>query len=96
MEGWAAEALWWTAWFLGGKDAHRGRAPHRGKRNDASLYQMPPRAWRPGLEPAELSFRVPHFFHQTRRGFRRVEKIHHADSPGNQKMIELPKVVFEQ
>jgi hypothetical protein len=32
---------------------------------DASLYQMPPRAWRPGLEPAELSFRVPHFFHQT-------------------------------
>jgi hypothetical protein len=33
----------------------------------------PPRAWRPGLEPAELSFRVPHFFHQTRRGFRGQE-----------------------
>ena len=29
---------------------------------------MPPRAWRSGLRPAELSFRVPHFFHQTRRG----------------------------
>jgi hypothetical protein len=34
----------------------------------ASQQQMPPRAWRPGLEPAELSFRVPHFFHQIRRG----------------------------
>ena len=37
---------------------------------DAKQYHhlMPPRAWRSGLEPAELSFRVPHFFHQTRRG----------------------------
>jgi hypothetical protein len=35
-----------------------------------NVSRVPPRAWRPGLEPAELSFRVPHFFHQTRRGFR--------------------------
>jgi hypothetical protein len=33
-------------------------------------FLMPPHAWRPGLEPAELSFRVPHFFHQTRKGSR--------------------------
>jgi hypothetical protein len=30
--------------------------------------QMPPRAWRPGFEPVELSFCVPYFFHQERRG----------------------------
>jgi hypothetical protein len=29
---------------------------------------MPPRAWRPGFEPVELSFCVPYFFHQERRG----------------------------
>jgi hypothetical protein len=59
QRGWRAglrKAFWWTAWSRGGKDA--------------SLYQMPPRAWRPGLEPAELSFRVPHFLHQTRRDSR--------------------------
>jgi hypothetical protein len=59
------------------------RPSHRRKRNDVldqnraafdplsrKPNQMPPRAWRPGLEPAELSFRVPHFFHQTRRDSR--------------------------
>ena len=37
---------------------------------DAKQYYhlTSPRAWRSGLEPAELSFRVPHFFHQTRKG----------------------------
>ena len=36
-----------------------------------SLLRMPPLAWRSALEPAELSFRVPHFFHQTPRGHSR-------------------------
>jgi hypothetical protein len=36
---------------------------------------MSPRAWRSGLEPAELSFRVPHFFHQTRRGIHRIVSL---------------------
>jgi hypothetical protein len=41
------------------------------RRTQNSCYHlMPPRAWRSGLEPAELSFRVPHFFHQTRKGSR--------------------------
>jgi hypothetical protein len=31
---------------------------------------MPPRAWRPGFEPAELSFCVPYVFHQAGRGIR--------------------------
>jgi hypothetical protein len=42
---------------------------------------MPPGAWRPGLEPAELSFRVPHFFHQTRRGTRGTIIIYYGEFP---------------
>jgi hypothetical protein len=49
----------------------------------------PPRAWRPGLEPAELSFRVPHFFHQTRRGSRGTMNLHDAHFPGNRKVIDV-------
>jgi hypothetical protein len=48
---------------------------------------MPPGAWRPGLEPAELSFRVPHFFHQTRRGTRGTIIIYYAEFPGDQKIF---------
>jgi hypothetical protein len=52
----------------------------------------PPRAWRPGLEPAELSFRVPHFFHQTRRGSRGTINLHDAHFPGNRKIIDVLKI----
>jgi hypothetical protein len=52
----------------------------------------PPRAWRPGLEPAELSFRVPHFFHQTRRGSRGTIKLHDAHFPGNRKIIDVLQI----
>ena len=48
---------------------------------------MPPRAWRSGLEPAKLSFRVPHFFHQTRRGTRGTMIFYDADLPGNQEIV---------
>ena len=48
---------------------------------------MPPGAWRPGLEPAELSFRVPHFFHQTRRGTRGTIIIYYAEFPSDQKIF---------
>jgi hypothetical protein len=38
----------------------------RDDQKDAKQYYhlMPPRAWRSGLEPAELSFRVPYSFHR--------------------------------
>jgi hypothetical protein len=48
---------------------------------------MSPGAWRPGLEPAELSFRVPHFFHQTRRGTRGTIIIYYAEFPGRPKNV---------
>jgi hypothetical protein len=48
---------------------------------------LPPRAWRPGLEPTELSFRVPYFFHQTRIGARGTTIPYDAHSPGIQKII---------
>jgi hypothetical protein len=54
----------------------------------------PPRAWRPGLEPAELSFRVPHFFHQTRRGFRGAQNIHDVLLFGNKKTAISFKSAF--
>jgi hypothetical protein len=54
---------------------------------------MLPRAWRPGLEPAELSFRVPHFFHQTRRGHSRALILYDAHFPGNQKIFADLKAV---
>jgi hypothetical protein len=50
---------------------------------------MPPRAWRPGFEPAELSFRVPYFFHQARRGIRRVLILYDTPFSGNQKFADL-------
>src|ERR1700692_4932351 len=43
------------------------------------------RVWRPGLEPAELSFRVPHFVHQTRRSTRWAMILYNAQLLGNQK-----------
>jgi hypothetical protein len=50
----------------------RGLAESRSSPFEEAIWsRMPPCAWRPGLEPAELSFRVPHFFHQTRRGHSR-------------------------
>jgi hypothetical protein len=50
-------------------------------------FWMPSRAWRSGLEPAELSFRVPHFFHQTRKGPRGAMVLNNADFTGIQKLI---------
>ena len=55
--------------MLTGKAADENQREHDGQTDAKQCYLlMPPRAWRPGLEPAELSFRVPHFFHQTPRG----------------------------
>jgi hypothetical protein len=50
-------------------------------------FWMPSRAWRSGLEPAELSFRVPHFFHQTRKGPRGAMVLNNAHFIGIQKLI---------
>ena len=50
-------------------------------------FWMPSRAWRSGLEPAELSFRVPHFFHQTRKGPRGAMVLNNAHFTGIQKLI---------
>jgi hypothetical protein len=50
---------------------------------------MPPRAWRPGFEPAELSFRVPYFFHQARRGIRGAQILYDTHFSGNQKFVDL-------
>ena len=50
-----------------------------------------PRAWRPGLEPAELSFRVPHFFHQTRRCCRGAMKLYDDHFFGNRKKKSSPR-----
>jgi len=51
-----------------------------GNRNEGNAQaisrsvMMPPRAWRPGFEPAELLFCVPHFFHQQRKAAPSLEK----------------------
>ena len=37
------------------------------KAQNSIIILMPPRVWRSGLEPAELSFRVPNFFHHTKK-----------------------------
>ena len=61
---------------------------NRVMRKRAPFFWMPPRAWRSGLEPAELSFRVPHFFHQTRKGSRGVFFLNSAYFTGSQKIIK--------
>jgi hypothetical protein len=54
-----------------------------------------PGAWRSGLEPAELSFRVPHFFHQTRRDTRGTRIIYYAEFPGGQKIFRRGSAKFD-
>jgi hypothetical protein len=62
------------------------RTKHDDQKDAKQCYLlMHPRAWRSALEPAELSFRVPHFFHQTRSGPVQLS-LFDAHFPGNQKI----------